>query len=367
MYKIPFSKPHLTPGDIKMVSDCLKSTWISSKSPQVERFERMFAEKVSQTRYAIAVNSATSGLFLALKALGIKEGDEVILPTFTMIATMNAVLLAGAKPVLADCKDSSDWNISPDGVLKKISKKTKAVIPVHIYGFVCEMDKINDLAKRERIFVLEDAAEAMGSEYKGRRAGNFGDLACFSLYANKIITTGNGGMVTTNDRKLYEILTKIRFFGFGEERHFQHKIVGYNMALTGLQASLGISQLKRFRKYVAKRKLIHQWWKTYLKPTGLKVVEAPPNQNPNYWFPAVLFPSSNLKNKIANLLEKNGVETRNFFMPLHRQPVFTKMFKKEKLPISESFFEKGLLLPSYYELSEKDVNWASGVVMKAIK
>jgi len=367
MYKIPFSKPHITPGDIKMVSDCLKSTWISSKSPQVERFERMFAEKVSQTRYAVAVNSATSGLFLALKALEIGRGDEVILPTFTMIATINSVLLAGAKPVLVDCKDSSDWNISPDGVLKKISQKTKAIIPVHIYGFVCEMDKIGEIAKRRKIFVLEDAAEAMGSEYKGRRAGSFGDLACFSLYANKIITTGNGGVVTTNDRKLYEILTKIRFFDFGEKWHFEHKIVGYNMTLSGLQASLGRSQLKRFRKYVAKRKLIHKWWKKYLNPTGLKVVDASRNQNPDYWFPAVLFPNSSLKERVANILEKNGVETRNFFMPLHMQPVFRKMFKKEKLPISESFFEKGLLLPSYYELSEKHVNWASGVVMKAIK
>lgn len=367
MYKIPFSKPHITSGDIRLVSDCLKSTWISSKSPQVEKFERIFAKKVSQTRYAVAVNSATSGLFLALKSLGIGEGDEVILPTFTMVATINAVLLAGAKPVLVDCRGANDWNISPEEIAKKISKKTKVILPVHIYGFVCEMDKISDIVKRQRIFVVEDAAEAMGSEYKGRRAGSFGDLACFSLYANKIITTGNGGMVTTSDKKLAEILRKIRFFDFGEKWHFEHKIVGYNMTLTGLQAALGISQLTRFGKYLAKRKLIHKWWKTYLKPTGLKVVEALPNQNPNYWFPAVLFPNSTLKNKVANLLEKNGVETRNFFMPLHRQPVFRKMFKREKLPNSESFFEKGLLLPSYYELSKKDVKWASEVVMRAIK
>ena len=367
MSKIPFSKPHITSSDIRLVSECLKSTWISSKSPLVGKFERMFAEKVSRTRYAVAVNSATSGLFLALKSLGIGEGDEVILPTFTMIATINAVLLSGAKPVLADCKDTYDWNISPGEIAKKISKKTKAVIPVHIYGFVCEMDKINDIAKQERIFVVEDAAEAMGSEYKGGRAGSFGDLACFSLYANKIITTGNGGMVTTNDKKLYEILKKIRFFDFGEERHFQHKIVGYNMALTGLQAALGISQLARFGKYLAKRKLIHKWWKRYLKPTGLKVVEASRGQNPNYWFPAVLFPSPALKNRVANLLEKNGVETRNFFMPLHRQPVFRKMFRQEKLPNSESFFEKGLLLPSYYELRQKEVNWASGLIAKAMR
>lgn len=367
MHKIPFSKPHITASDIRLVSECLKSTWISSKSPRVGKFERMFAEKVSQTRYAVAVNSATSGLFLALKSLGVGAGDEVILPTFTMIATINAVLLAGAKPVLVDCKDTNDWNISPEEITKKISKKTRAIIPVHIYGFVCEMDKINDIARQERIFVVEDAAEAMGSEYKGGGAGSFGDLACFSLYANKIITTGNGGMVTTNDKKLYEILTKIRFFGFGEKWHFEHKRVGYNMALTGLQASLGISQLKRFKKYLAKKKLVHKWWKELLAPLGLEVAQAPKSQNPNYWFPAVLFPSSTLKNKVVNLLEKNGVETRNFFLPLHMQPVFRKMFKKEKLPISESFFEKGLLLPSYYELTEKDVNWASGVVMKTVK
>ena len=196
-YKIPISRPNLTADDFIEIKKCFDSTWISSKSPWVDKFESEFAKKVSGTKYAVSVNSGTSALFLALKALGIGPGDEVIIPTLTMIATVNAVSLTGAKSVVVDSRSRDDWNIDPSQIEKKITPKTKAILPVHLYGYSCEMEEITRIAKKHHIFVVEDAAEAMGALYRGKQVGGLGDVSCFSLYANKIMTTGNGGMVAT--------------------------------------------------------------------------------------------------------------------------------------------------------------------------
>lgn len=362
-YKIPVSKPDLTGEDFKEIKRAFDSSWISSKSPWVLKFEKLFAKKVSKTKYAASVNSGTSALFLALRSLGIGDGDEVILPSLTMIATINAVTLTGAKPVLVDCKSFEDFNWDIDEVKKKITKKTKVIMPVHLYGYSCEMDVLIKLAKAKNIFVVEDAAEAMGATYKGKALGSFGDLSCFSLYSNKIITTANGGMVTTNNKKLYALIKKLRFFDFNEDSHFTHRVIGYNLVLSGLQAALGVSQVKRFEKLLEKRREIFKQYKKYLKKSDKYFIPEPIKyQNPNYWFPAVIFKSSKTKEKARLYLKNKGIETRVFFRPLHSQPVYKNLFKDEKYEKAEYFYKHGLLLPSFYGLKESQIKEISKLI-----
>jgi perosamine synthetase len=362
-YRVPVSKPSLENQDFQEIKKAFDSSWISSKSPWVEKFEKAFAKKISKTKYAASVNSGTSALFLALKSLGVGGGDEVILPSLTMIATINAVTLTGAKPVLVDCQSFEDFNIDIKEVENKITKKTKVIIPVHLYGYSCEMDKLIKLAKDKNIYIVEDAAEAMGAMYKGKALGSFGDLSCFSLYSNKIITTGNGGMVATNNKKLYELIKKLRFFDFNEDSHFTHYIIGYNMVLSGLQAALGLSQTERFGKLLLRRREIFKEYKKYLKRSDEYFIPEPIKyQNPNYWFPAVIFKSLKTKEKVRLYLQKKGIETRVFFKPLHLQPVYKDLFKGERYEKAEYFYKHGLLLPSFHELKKNQIEEISNLI-----
>ena len=366
-YRIPVSKPNLVNEDFNEIKKAFDSSWISSKSPWVEKFEEIFARKISKTKYAASVNSGTSALFLALKSLGIGEGDEVILPSLTMIATINAVTLTGAKSVLVDCKSFEDFNWDIEEVSKKITKKTKVLMPVHLYGYSADMEKLLKLAKEKKIYVVEDAAESMGATYKRKALGSFGDISCYSLYSNKIITTANGGMVATNNKKLYELVKKISFFDFNEDSHFTHSIIGYNMVLSGLQASLGLSQTKRFEKMLARRREIFNEYKKYLKNQDKYFIPEPiKHQNPNYWFPAIIFKSSKVKENVRLHLLRKGIETRVFFRPLHTQPVYRKLFMGEKYEKSEYFYEHGLLLPSFYELKNSQIKEISKLINSVI-
>jgi perosamine synthetase len=361
-YKIPLSKPYLDQIDFNEIKRCFDSTWISSKSPWVEKFEHLFAKKISQTKFAVAVNSGTSALFLALKALGIGPGDEVILPTLTMVATINAVVWTGATPVLVDSQSKQDWNISTNEIEKKITKKTKAIIPVHLYGYLADMKKILSIAKKYRLFVIEDAAEAMGSCINGKNAGSFGDISCFSLYSNKIITTGNGGIVATNNKTVYQLIKQLEFFDFNKKKHFYHYQIGYNLVLSGLQAALGVSQISKFNKLLIKRRKIFNWYYQRLKNNpNLSFIEAK-DQNPNYWFPAVIFNNPKTKNLTQKKLTKAEVETRNFFIPLHQQPVFQARFHGLSFPNAEYFSQSGLLLPSFFDLNKKEIDYVCNII-----
>ena len=359
-YKIPLSKPYLSSEESKAVQSCITSTWISSKSPWIDTFEKMYARYVSKTKYAASVNSGTSALFLALKALNIGPGDEVILPTFTMIATVNAVVWTGATPVLVDSASKEDWNMDVDEVKRKITKKTKAIMPVHIYGYMCDMEPLQALAKKHNLHIIEDAAEAMGSEYKGKRAGSFGTLACFSLYANKIITTGNGGMVCTNSKELYGLIKKLAFFDFNEKTHFKHLLFGYNLVLSGIQGALGSAQVRKFDVLVAKRRKIYEWYSKYIKGNDVHLMPVPENQKPNFWFPAVVFGSASKMTQAKKLLEKRKIETRDFFIPMHRQPIYKGCFEENAFPIADYYMNHGLLLPSYHELTKNEIKTISG-------
>jgi perosamine synthetase len=366
-YTIPLSRPYLSHEEIIEVNRCIKSSWISSKSPWVEKFEHLFAQKISQTKYAISVNSGTSAIFLALKSLGIGPGDEVILPTFTMIATINAVVWAGATPVLVDSTSHSDWNMDPGQIEQKITKRTKAIIPVHIYGYICDMEAILAIAKKHKLYVIEDAAEAMGSEYHKKRAGKFGILSCFSLYSNKIITTGNGGLICTNSKKLYSNIKKMAFFSFNAKTHFKHIHFGYNLVLSGMQGALGYAQTKKFDALIRKRREVYFWYKNYINSPFVFVMPTPPNQNPNYWFPAVLFKTKKIKNNVMRFLEQSGVETRDFFIPIHRQPLYRKLFKQAKFNVADHLSSCGLLLPSFHTITQTQVEYISNLVIRSSK
>lgn len=363
-FNIPISRPNLVREDLSEIKKCFDSTWISSKSLWVEKFEEEFSKKVSGTKYSVSVNSGTSALFLALKALNIGPNDEVILPTLTMIATVNAVTWVGAKPVLVDSTSYNDWNINLQEIEKKITKKTKAILPVHIYGYPCDMDEINKIAKKHGLFVIEDAAEAMGTLYKGKKAGSYGDISCFSLYVNKIITTGNGGMVCTNNRDIYKLIKKLSFFDFNEKIHFKHNLIGYNLVLSGLQAALGLSQLKRFEQVLHKRRQIFDWYYKNLKDTNIKFISSHHKNDPNYWFPAIIVDNAKTKNVIVRELLRNKIETRNFFLPIHLQPVYKNKFNEEKYPVSEFFLERGILLPSFFDLSFAQVSNICKIINK---
>jgi perosamine synthetase len=365
-YTIPLSKPFLRRSDWKEIKACFDSTWISSKSPWVEHFEDAFASTVSHTKYAVSVNSGTSALIASLLALGIGRGDEVILPTFTMVATLSAVIMVGATPVLVDSVASDDWNMDIDKVEELITHKTKAIIAVHIYGYSCDMQRLMEIGQRNKLHIIEDAAEAMGSEYNNRRLGSYGVVGCFSLYSNKIITTGNGGMIVTNDQSIANLLKKVRFFDFGEFEHFVHNRVGYNFALSGIQAALGLSQVRQFTTLLSSRQRINGWYRrSFSKYSHIKMLDPIDGLMPNYWFPAIMIENQEKKQRIISRLEEHRIETRSFFCPMHMQPAFEGMFSAMTYPHSEDLYGRGILLPSYKQLKRSEVQLISDIIVKS--
>ena len=247
-YKYPVYQPSLNGNEKKYVNECLDSTWISSKGKFINKFENEFAKYIN-TKFAIAVPNGTIALHLALLTLGIGKNDEVIVPTLTYVASANAVKYTGAKPVFAD-SFSDTWQINPKDIRKKITKKTKAIMPVHLYGFPCEMDEIKNIAKEFNLLIVEDCAEAFGTKYKNKHVGNFGDISAFSFFGNKTITTGEGGMVVMNNKRLFDLAVHIKGQGLAKNREYWHDIIGYNYRMTNICAAIGLAQLERADKII---------------------------------------------------------------------------------------------------------------------
>jgi len=341
--------PDITKKEVETVSSAIRSGWVSGNGPYVEKFEKAFAKTVSKTKYALSTNSGSSAIHIALMALGIGKGDEVIMPTFTMIATANAVAFTGAKPVLVDV-DPSTWNIDSTKIEKKITKRTRAILVVHIYGLTCDMKPIKKLAKKYDLWVVEDAAEAHGAEYQGKAAGSLGDIAAFSFYANKIITTGEGGMITTNNAQIARNIIQYRSNGFGEKRHFWHEYQGYGSRMSNLDAALGFAQTLRFNELIRKRRTNASYYQKLLG--GLEYLSLPtePRGYKNaYWmFGVVVDPQKAGISafEITQKLAKQGIETRSFFIPIHLQPIYHKSHGGEKFPVSEKLCRDGFYLPS---------------------
>lgn len=358
--KIPVCRPTLAGNELKYIEECIKTNWISSIGKNIPKFEEMFAEAVG-AKYAVAVTNGTTALHLALHTLGIGHGDEVIIPTFTMIATANAVRYVGATPILVD-SEMKTWNMDTDKIEETITEKTRAIIPVHTYGHPSEMDKIMELARKYNLWVVEDAAEAHGAIYKGKKIGSIGDVACFSFYANKIITTGEGGMVTTNSEELYEKMQTIRSHAFSEERHFWHKYLGFNFRMTNLQAAIGVAQMERFDELVEKRIKNAKLYNALLKDVkGIILPPESPDIKNVYWMYSIKL-NDNFgitRDELRYKLAERGIETRAFFIPMHIQPIYYEEFAGQQFPVAEHLCKTGLYLPSFSDLKEEEIKYVS--------
>jgi len=363
---IPVCVPLLGEKELEYVTDCLKTNWISSKGKYVEEFEDKFANYCG-CKYGITTTSGTTALHLALASIGVGKGDEVIIPAFTMIATAFAVVYTGAKPVLVDA-ELETWNMDVEKIEEKITNRTKAIIPVHIYGHPCDMDPIMKLAKENDLYVVEDAAEAHGAEYKGKKTGGFGHIGCFSFYANKIITTGEGGMIVTNDKEIAERAKSLRNLCFPKEKRiYLHPEVGYNYRMTNIQAAIGLAQLERIEELIERRRRNAHLYNSLLK--DVKGIKLPPEKEwakNVYWMYSILIDDKfgESRDELMNELEKRGIETRPFFIPMHQQPVFQKMglFKGESYPAAEKLSSKGMHLPSGSGLKEKEMKFICNII-----
>jgi perosamine synthetase len=366
----PVSVPHISKKDINFVNKTLIKGWISSNGPEVIKFEKNFSKYVDR-KYSVAVSSGTAALEIAVKALGIKKNDEVLIPNFTIISNALAVLRQYAKPVLIDC-NLDDWNIIISDIEKKITNKTKAIIVTHIYSFPNDMDKILKICKKKKIFIIEDAAEVLGLNYKNKRCGSFGDISTFSFYANKQVTTGEGGMISVNSLQLYKKCCSLRNLCFGRSNRFDHDDLGWNYRMTNIQAALGLSQLKNIKYIVNKKMNIGRCYFQKLKNNKNLQILPPSNLFAKniYWVVGIVIKKKKIiASKLTKKLAKYGIQTRPFFWPMHEQHIFKKMkiFKNKKFPNSSYLARYGLYLPSYFKLKKKDIDYISSVISKILK
>ena len=367
MYKYPVTEPEIGEEELKNVIEAVKSGWVSSKGKFIEEFENLFAKYVN-VKYGVATSNGTAALHLALAALSIGPHDKVVVPDLTFAATINAVLYAGAKPVIVDI-DPNYWCLSPSKLREAITSRTKAIIPVHLYGHPCDMDAIMEVAVRHGLYIIEDAAEAHGAEYKGRRVGSFGHIACFSFYGNKIITTGEGGMCLTNDEELAEKMKILRDHGMDPSKRYWHNVVGFNYRMTNLQAALGVAQLSKIERFIEKKKRIARLYAEELSSIeGITLHPEMPWAKCVYWLYSVLINEEKTgitRDKLAEKLQNYGIETRNCFYPLHEMCPYQK-YANLSYPASTTISSKGLSLPSSVKLSEEDINYITQKIKEAI-
>ena len=366
---IPVNIPHISNQDIKYVNRVLKKGWISSDGPEVKLFEKQFSKTINR-RYSAAVSNGTAALEIAIKALNIKKNDEVIIPNFTIISNALAVVKQNAKPVLIDC-DLKTWNIKIDDLEKKINKKTKAIIVTHIYSFSNDMDRILKICKKYKIFLIEDAAEVIGLKYKNRLCGSFGDISTFSFYANKQLTTGEGGMISTNNFKLYNKCKSLRNLCFGKKQRFNHDEIGWNYRITNIQAALGINQLKRLNSVVKRKMEIGNYYFQRLSKNK-NIYMTPPNISFSkniYWVVGIMIKNKKiLASNIIKKLNNFGIGARPFFWPMHKQQIFKKMkiFTSGKYPNSSYLGKYGFYIPSYIKISNSQMNYIISIINKLL-
>lgn len=360
--KIPVAKPELTGNELRYVVQCIKTNWISSAGSFVDKFEREFSNYCG-TKYAVSTFNGTVAIHLALLSLKIGEGDEVIVPDLTFVAPANAVTYTGARPVMVDI-DEKNWCINPDKIEKKITKKTKAILPVHLYGHPADMGKILEIAKRHNLFVIEDAAEAHGAEYKNKKVGSLGDVGCFSFYGNKIITTGEGGMIVTNNKRIAEMAKFLRNQAMSETRKYFHPTIGFNYRMTNLQAAVGCAQLEKINDIITKKRKIAKIYTDLLSGVeGLTLSTEEKWAKNVYWmFTVVVGKEYGVsKDELARRLLLKGIETRPTFYPIHLLPNYRI---KEKFSISTMIGKYGLNLPSGPALKLSEIKYIANLIKK---
>lgn len=361
----PVYMPEMHGNEKKYVNDCLDTTWISSRGKYVSAFEEGFASYLG-IESATAVNNGTVAIHIALLALGIGPGDEVIVPSLTYIASVNPIKYVGATPVFAEC-DNTYWQIDPEDVKRKITSKTKAVIAVHLYGHPCPMDQLVEICTQNKIFLIEDCAESLGSTYKGKHPGTFGDIAAFSFFGNKTITTGEGGMVVANNKATIQKAANLKNQGISSGIQYWHDCIGYNYRMTNICAAIGLAQLERIEPILEQKSRVANTYRTLFDNTGIQIQPQHPDAFHVYWMCSFLLPPNVNRDKMRIYLQEAGIESRPVFYPVHTMPMYVEYANGMSFPNSEEISRRGINLPSYPALSTDDITFIANKVLAFTK
>lgn len=360
---IPISKPSITEKEISYVTDAVSSTWISSLGKYIDRFEADFAT-FCNVKYGVSTANGTVALHLALVALGIGKGDEVIIPDLSFIATVNTVLQTGAVPVFADI-DPYNLCIDPKAIEKVVTSSTKAILPVHLYGHPADMKAINEIALKYNLVVIEDAAEAHGATINGQKVGSFGSCGCFSFYGNKNITTGEGGIITTNDEALYHKLRYLRDHAMSKEKRYWHTECGYNYRMTNMQAALGCAQMDRVDELLEQKKKIFKVYESYLSGIpGISLNRTYDWATNAYWLVCLEIENYDevKRDAFMQCLKESGVDSRPYFYPMSAMPYL----EQADTPVTYALSQRGLNLPTYFDLTEDEIKYICDVVKQSL-
>jgi perosamine synthetase len=362
---IPVNEPRIGQHETEYVMECLQTGWISSEGRFIQAFEKSWADYCGM-KYGVAVSNGTTALQLAVACLDLEPGDEVIMPSFTIISCAQAITYNGGTPVLVDC-DPRTWCMDVGQVEARITPRTRAIMPVHIYGHPVDMEPLWEIARRHKLEIIEDAAEAHGGEYKGARCGSLGDISCFSFYANKIVTTGEGGMVLTNNESYALRVQSLRNLCFQKERRFYHTALGHNFRMTNIQAALGLAQVENIEAAIQQKRWMGAEYGKHL--SRYKLLQLPVEEawaKNVYWMYGIVLNASTGMTAIdfAKHLADRGIMTRPFFLGMHEQPVYLArgLFVGEKYPVSEYLARQGLYLPSGLSLTQKQLEEVCKVV-----
>ena len=366
---IPVNVPLLNGNERKYLNECIETGWISSEGPFVKKFEDEFAQLVNK-KYAISVTNGSAALEAAISALNLKKGDEVILPTFTIISCVSPLIRLGITPIFIDSYDDT-WNMDVSQIEDKITDKTKAIMAVHIFGLSVDMDPLIKLANQYNLLIIEDAAEAIGLNYKGKPCGSFGDISTFSFYPNKLITSGEGGMIVTDDETLAERCRSLRNLCFKPEKRFVHDELGWNFRMTNLQAAVGLAQLEQLSESVIKKRWIGNKYQKNLKEVEgliqLPLKKTDYTENIYWVFAMVLndVTSLNGADEMMAELSQYGIGTRPFFFPLHKQPVLS--YSNSQCPVSETIARNGFYIPSGLAITADEIDRVSECVISVLR
>ena len=361
--KIPIYQPTLDGNEKKYVNECLESNWISSKGRFIPEFDKKFAEYTG-VKHAVSVCNGTVALHLALVALGIGPGDEVIVPTLTYISSANAIAYTGATPVFVDSLENT-WQMDPEDVLRKLTDRTRAIMAVHLYGHPCDMDALTSIAQEKALFLIEDCAEGFGALYKGKHVGGFGDISTYSFYGNKTITTGEGGVVVTNDETLYDRSVHFKGQGLAMHRQYWHDVIGYNYRMTNICAALGLAQLEQADSLIERKRKIADLYKDGLANLPVTFHDETQDVKHSFWMCSILLDDPVKRDPFRKALEKAGIETRPLFYPIHTMPMYSSKFQRH--PVAESLGWRGINLPSWPGLSEEQIQYICEKIIRFVK
>jgi perosamine synthetase len=360
--RIPLYRPDLSGNERRYVLECIDSSWISSLGRFIQPFEQSIA-KTAGAKHAIAVCNGTVALHLAFHCLGIGPGDEVIAPTFTYISSVNTIAQTGATPVFADSR-TSDWNLDPADVARRITPRTKAIVAVHLYGVPCEMVALAQLAKHHGLKIVEDCAEALGASINGRHVGTFGDVGTFSFFGNKTVTTGEGGMVVTNDDALAQKLRLVKGQGQSVAGRYWHEVLGFNYRMTNVEAAIGLAQMERLGDILARKAAIAERYRELLRrlPLAFQSIEA--GIKSSNWLVSFLLPPRVRRDDVMARMAELGIETRPVFCGIHQMPMYDR---GERFEVAEDLSSRGMSIPSYPTMTDADLQRVAAALVSGLR